>query len=445
MTETESKVSPWKGLHLAAAGGVVGGLLGALFAAGTTQIIKSILSVVTRQDRWVLIVLPLVGVTAAVLLLQFVGNGEGVQRVDDSGAPRLIFGRWRLFPNDVARADLTADVVASAGEEERFPWRLAPLRALAIISTVSLGAPMGTEAPAAHLGVAAGAATGAGGRRWRWLARPAALGGGAAGVAALMGLPLVGFAFMLELGRRRSIRVTPGRAVAAGAGALVGWGVNVLFNLDLIRLVVPEVAPEDLAAAIKTALVVGAIAGTVTALTGAAIYRARGWKASPTVRLLLGGAGMAVAALLIADIARPTAAIGPGGGAVLWSEGPNVTVTALFAVALLRAVATTAAVAAGGCGGVFVPFLAIGDLAARAFAPMLNVSGNLAGAAGAAGGIAGGYRLPLTAVAMVIGIGGPSGATWTCLATVAVAALAGTAAGSLLDRFTGRQLAVRES
>lgn len=440
MTGTESKTSPWNRLHLDAVGGVVGGLLGALFAAGTTQIIKSILAVVTRQDRWVIIVMPLIGVTIAVLLLQIVGHGEGAQRLDDPEASRLP-RRWRLFPNDVARADLTADVVACAGEEERFPWRLAPLRALAIISTVSLGAPMGTEAPAAHLGVAAGAAAGAGGRRWNWLARPAALGGGAAGVAALMGLPLVGFAFMLELGRRRSVKITPSRVVAAGTGALVGWGINVLFNLDLIRLVVPEVPPEDLAAAIKTALVVGAIAGSVTALTGAAIYRARGWSASPKLKLLLGGAGMAGAALLIAEIAQPTAAIGPGGGAVVWSEGPNVTVSALLAVALLRAVATTAAVAAGGCGGVFVPFLAIGDLAARAFAPMLNVSGNLAGAAGAAGGIAGGYRLPLTAVAMVIGIGGPSGATWTCLATVGVAALAGIAAGSVLDHFTRRKLA----
>ena len=152
------------------------------------------------------------------------------------------------------------------------------------------------------------------------------------------------------------------------------------------------------------------------------------------MRLLVGGAAMAGAALLIAEIAQPTAGIGPGGGAVAWSEGPNVTVSALLAVAVLRAMATTSAVAAGGCGGVFVPFLAIGDLAARAFAPMLNVSGNLAGAAGAAGGIAGGYRLPLTAVAMVIGIGGPSGATWTCLATVGVAALAGIGAGSVLDR-----------
>ena len=212
-----------------------------------------------------------------------------------------------------------------------------------------------------------------------------------------------------------------------------------LFDLDLIRLVVPRVAPGDLGAAIKTALVVGAIAGAFTALTGAAIYRARGWKASSAVRLLTGGVAMAAAALMIAAIAQPSAGIGPGGGAVVWAEGPNVTVSALLAVAVLRAIATTAAVGAGGCGGVFVPFLAIGDIAGRAFAPMLGVSSDLAGAAGAAGGIAGGYRLPLTAVAMVIGIGGPSGATWTCLATVGVAALAGIGAGSVLDRLTRRK------
>jgi H+/Cl- antiporter ClcA len=214
-----------------------------------------------------------------------------------------------------------------------------------------------------------------------------------------------------------------------------------LFNLDLIRLVVPQVAPGDLAAAIKTALVVGAIAGAFTALTGAAIYRARGWTASPWVRVVLCGAALAATALAIASIARPTAAVGPGGGAVVWAEGPHVTVSALLAVALLRAIATTAAVGAGGCGGVFVPFLAIGDIAGRAFAPGLGVSSDLAGAAGAAGGIAGGYRLPLTAVAMVIGIGGPSGATWTCLATVGVAALAGIGAGSALDSVTRRRLA----
>ena len=91
--------------------------------------------------------------------------------------------------------------------------------------------------------------------------------------------------------------------------------------------------------------------------------------------------------------------------------------------------------AAGGCGGVFVPFLAIGDLAGRVVAPGLGVGHDLAGAAGAAGGIAGGYRLPLTAAAMVLGYGGPRLATLTCLATVAIAFIAGELVDSLLHRF----------
>ncbi|MFM7264762.1 MAG: hypothetical protein ACKOZW_04050, partial [Cyanobium sp.] len=104
----------------------------------------------------------------------------------------------------------------------------------------------------------------------------------------------------------------------------------------------------------------------------------------------------------------------------------------LLALAVLRAAATTAAVLAGGCGGVFVPFLAIGDLTGRVFAAPFAIAPDLAGAAGAAAGIAGaaagiagGYRLPLTAVAMVLGVGGPEGAQLTSLATVLVAALSG--------------------
>ena len=80
----------------------------------------------------------------------------------------------------------------------------------------------------------------------------------------------------------------------------------------------------------------------------------------------------------------------------------------------------------------FVPFLAIGDLAGRVFAPSLGVPDDLAGAAGAAGGISGGYHLPFTAVAMVLSQGGPHLATLTCLATVVAAAFAGRVVASLL-------------
>jgi H+/Cl- antiporter ClcA len=113
----------------------------------------------------------------------------------------------------------------------------------------------------------------------------------------------------------------------------------------------------------------------------------------------------------------------------------------LLAVALLRAAATVGAVAAGGCGGFFVPFLAVGDLSGRMFAPVLGVTGSLAGAAGAAGGIAGGYRLPVTATAMVLGVGGPFPAVLTCLLAIAVATVVGTAVVVAIDRLMSRRAA----
>jgi len=421
-----------------ALGGVLGGLVGATTAVLVTQVIKTILAVVTRQQTWVMIVVPLVGLTLSVLVLNGYRRGAALQTLTpDIAASRLrargLLG-WRPSSRDVIRADLTSDVLATAGTEERFPWRLAPPRIVAIIATVGLGAPMGTESPAAHMGVAAGAWLGDRGRLLRRMARPAAVGGGAAGVAALIGNPLVGTVFILELGRRRSVPLSLERVTAALLGGVVGWSINVAFDLELIRLNVPDVAPEDLPEAIATAVLVGGFVGAITSLTGSAIYRARGWQAPPVLRLVLGGLTAAAAATAIALIASPAAAVGPGSGAAAWAETTDTAAWTLLAVALLRAAATTAAVAAGGCGGLFVPFLAIGDVAGRTLAPTFGAPSDLAGAAGAAAGIAGGYRLPLTAVALVLGLGGRGSATLTCLATVGVATLAGVAAGMALDR-----------
>jgi H+/Cl- antiporter ClcA len=94
---------------------------------------------------------------------------------------------------------------------------------------------------------------------------------------------------------------------------------------------------------------------------------------------------------------------------------------------------------------VFVPFLAIGDIAGRVFAPGLDVGQDLAGAAGAAGGIAGGYRLPITAVMMVLGVGGPHLATLTCLATVAVAFYAALGVEATVERARDLVIARRQA
>jgi len=442
-----TRVSTWT------AGGLLGGLVGSLTAVMLTQEIKQILDFVSGLSPLWLLLLPLLGVTLAVLLLFGLGKGTSVQTLvprQDASVDQRPKQTWYSFPQDVARADLTGDVVNTAGAEEKFPSERAPLRALAILSTVGLGAPMGTESPAAHIGVATGVWLSSINPALHRLVRPAAIGGGAAGVSALMGIPLVGSFFMFELSQRRQIPLTPERAAAMVAGGVVGWGVNFIFKLSLIRLVVPSVPPAGLGDAATAALFIGVIAGVITSLSSQAIYWARGLQTQtrPATRLLFGSLAMLVLAIVTSQVASPAAALGPGRGAIVWAESVETTPYHLLAVSLLRAASTTAAVVAGGCGGVFVPFLAIGDLGGRVFATAFGVPADLAGAAGAAAGIAGGYRLPLTAIAMVLGVGGPATATLTCLATVGVASFSGLIASRLayqLSTSVRRRLGQRTS
>jgi H+/Cl- antiporter ClcA len=415
-------------IAFAVLGGTLGGLAGAALVLAVTVALKSGMDFVSAESTVEVIVIPFLGLALATLILHALG------RTASPDSPRG--SSWRAFPPDAVRADITGDVVDSAGEEERFAWRLAPLRAAAIFATVGLGAAMGMEAPAAYLGVATGASLGDRGRTWRRLLRPAALAAGAAGVSAVMGVAVVGTAYMLELGRRHRAPWSIERVLAAVIGGVIGWWLNNALGLHLIRLIVPKQPPESLLQAAKTALFIGVISGAVTAVAGSVIYRVKKWHASPIMRLVIGGLATAMTAVALVAVATPTAAVGPGGGAILWAEQAAPVPVTLLAVALLRAAATATATAAGGCGGIFVPMLAVGDISGRVFAPGLEIGNDLAGAAGAAAGIAGGYRLPLTAMAMSLGIGGPRQATLTCLITVAIASIIGAGAGSAIERVT---------
>ena len=77
--------------------------------------------------------------------------------------------------------------------------------------------------------------------------------------------------------------------------------------------------------------------------------------------------------------------------------------------------------------------LSIGDLCG-AHSPGLGVSPDLA-SAGAAGGGQWLYRLPLTACAMVLTVGGPLSGRLTCAATVLCAVGAAIPLNYLLDRY----------
>ncbi|MHA3724455.1 chloride channel protein [Leucobacter sp. HY1910] len=385
MNDRYAGVKLIRGLTHTLLGGIVGGVLGAAFVVGVTSLIKLLLDLVSRQDNWVTLAAPFAGVTVSALLLYLFAQGRAKQQLVEHELAPQGFMAWLRAPSNALRADLTGDVVRAAGHEERFPWQLAPLRALAIIFTVGSGAPMGTESPAAHLGVAAGASLGGWGKRLADLARPAAISGGAAGVAALMGLPLVGLVFMLELGRRNSAPVSVLRAIAAGLGATIGWAANASLHLDFIRLIAPLAGPQGPGQALLIALLVGTGSGVFGAVMGAGIYRARRWSSKPLLKVLLGGLALFCCIILIRIIAGPGAALGPGGGAISWAEGAEASLWVLLLVAALRAVATIATVAAGGVGGLFVPLLAVGDLVGRAFAPTLAAASTLAASAGLPG------------------------------------------------------------
>ena len=70
-----------------AVGGVLGGLAGAATAVLVTQAIKALLAVVTRQETWVTIVIPLLGLGLSVLVLNGYRRGAALQRLTPETAP----------------------------------------------------------------------------------------------------------------------------------------------------------------------------------------------------------------------------------------------------------------------------------------------------------------------------------------------------------------------
>src|SRR5262249_28400086 len=144
---TSTGASRWSEIATHALGGLLGGLVGAAGVIVITLALKAGMDFVAAQAMWLVGTFAPVRLGIAVLVLQGIGRSETAQ---DRGLAASSPGRlgraraWITFRPDAVRADITGDVVDTAGEEERFPWRLAPLRAIAVFATVGLGGPMGT-------------------------------------------------------------------------------------------------------------------------------------------------------------------------------------------------------------------------------------------------------------------------------------------------------------
>src|SRR5215831_12857247 len=122
--------SRWSRVATYALGGLLGGMAGGVFVVVVTLAIKATMDFVSNQVTWVLIVVPLLGLTLGVLVLQAYGQSTTASALAP-GPNRL---RWlagtrvgRILRKSGIQADITGDVIASAGVEETFPWRQAPV------------------------------------------------------------------------------------------------------------------------------------------------------------------------------------------------------------------------------------------------------------------------------------------------------------------------------
>ena len=319
------------------------------------------------------------------------------------GAGLAIASLWLHGPgHDISPA--TADSYLQSFHQGT-PLRLRDTahRMVAAIATLGTGGAMGLEGPSIYLGASLGSALQ---RRFSRLlpgadANLLLVAGAAAGIAAIFKAPATGAIFAIEvpyqddLARRMLLPALV--ASASGYAALAALnGTKPLFPVSGS----PPLSFVDLAGAAA----LGLAAGVGARIFAAMIHYAKrvAGNTHPVVRVL--GAGGTIAAFFAIGrvLTGQSLVLTPGYGVVTWALDPKRSVAILLAILVLRCCATTATVAGGGVGGLFVPLVVAGALLGRAFAGVLGqLDNSLFLVIGIAAFLGAGYRVPLAAVMFV--------------------------------------------
>ena len=319
------------------------------------------------------------------------------------GAGLAVAGLWLRGPGR-GLPPLTADAyLQSFHRREPLGLRALANRLVAAIATLGTGGALGLEGPSIYLGATLGSVAQ---RRFRRLlggADPNLLlvAGAAAGIAAIFKAPATGAIFAIEvpyqddLARRMLLPALVG--AASGYVALVALnGTAPLFPVSGS----PPIGFADLAGAAALGLACGAGARTFAWMLRRAKRLAGA--AHPVARVV--GAGAAIAALFAIGrlLTGESLVLTPGYGVVTWALDPRRSVALLLMILVLRCLATSATVAGGGVGGLFVPLVVAGALVGRAFGEAFGqLDQSLFLVLGIAAFLGAGYRVPLAAVVFV--------------------------------------------
>jgi CIC family chloride channel protein len=331
---------------------------------------------VAHLPLWLMAFAPAAGLIVAALWLRYPGRGVSPSTADEY--LRAFHARRGLGVRDMLA------------------------RTVAAVATLGSGAAMGLEGPSIYMGATIGSALQ---RRWRSLLVGAdsnllLVAGAAAGIAAIFKAPATGAIFAIEVPFQEELarRMLLPALVAAASGYLTLVAINGTTPLFPVHGS-PPFSFVDLTGA----AVLGIAAGGGARLFAAMIHRAKRLATLEHRAARVVVCGLTIAGLFAIGrgLTGESLVLTPGYGVVTWALAPDRSVALLLAVLMLRCLATGAAVAGGGVGGLFVPLVVAGALLGRAFGGAVGSTDSLFLVIGIAAFLGAGYRVPLAAIVFV--------------------------------------------
>ena len=357
---------------------ITGAITGLVVAGFDRLVVDELFHRALHLPSWLLGILPGIGLLVAFAARRFIGGGISAATADEY-------------------------LHAFHDPDHTLTWRALVARMVAAVATLGSGAPMGLEGPSLYAGATIGSKIQKRNRRTFQGAdrRVLLVAGAAAGVSAIFKAPATGAVFALEVPYRGDLarRMLLPALVASASGYLVFAAINgtdVLFPIEGN----PAFTFRDLAGV----ALLGISAGVGARIFGWLLRRAKRLAISRHALLVTIAAGAVIGGLFAIGLAltHDSLVLGSGYRMLTWAADPTRSAWLLLAMLTLRCLATSATVAAGGVGGLFIPLVVAGALVGAVIGGFVNRADlDLFIVIGVAAFLGAGYRVPLAAIMFI--------------------------------------------
>jgi CIC family chloride channel protein len=325
-------------------------------------------------------VLPVIGILAAAYIVDRFAVNPGIHSTEE------VIQAYHEDDGQISLASFPAKVVAS-------------------ILTIGFGGSAGMEGPSIYVGASIASwmrrrlvKFGFSYEDARWML----LAGGAAGIAAIFKAPLTGVVFGLEVPYKDDM------ARDALIPSLIASVTSYIVFVSIVGITPLFQAPRILAVDYHD-LLLSVILGLVCGLAARLFVFFFKWSSgflrrnfhSALQRAIIGSSIVGLTGLVSIIILEAPYALGSGYEAINGTLAGKMAAWQLFALFILKAAGTSATMAAGGVGGVFIPMIVMGASIGGAMGELASSRGSLFPVLGMAAFLSAGYSTPLAAATFV--------------------------------------------